>query len=167
MKDLRKFIATTIKEYLNENVQIPNVLYHASNELFGKFELKRGYRTYLFSVEKTDSYAIFLTDDIEAIKQFGEKYLYKCKLKTNRVLDWSEYLDIRSYEWIMRNFGNIIPWNVSEYWMLLDDKRVIDYLKHRGIDCVVISEIGEHDPFTTYAVLDPNNIEILDVVELK
>jgi len=167
MKDLRKFIATTIKEYLNENVQIPNVLYHASNELFDKFELKRGYRTYLFSVEKTDSYAIFLTDDIEAIKQFGEKYLYKCKLKTNRVLDWSEYLDIRSYEWIMRNFGNIIPWNVSEYWMLLDDKRVIDYLKHRGIDCVVISEIGEHDPFTTYAVLDPNNIEILDVVELK
>lgn len=167
MKDLRKFIKTTIREYLNENTQIPNVLYHASNELFDKFELKQGYRTHLFSVEKTDSYAIFLTDDIEATKQFGEKYLYKCKLKTNRVLDWSEYLDIRSYEWFKRNFGNIIPWNVSEYWMLLDDKRVIDYLKHRGIDCVIISEIGEHDPFTTYAVLNPNNIEILEVVELK
>ena len=160
-------IATTIREYLNENVQIPNVLYHASNKLFDKFELNQGYRTHLFSVEKTDSYAIFLTDDIEATKQFGEKYLYKCKLKTNRVLDWSVYLDIRSYEWIKRNFGNIIPWNVSEYWMLLDDKRIIDYLKYRGIDCVIISEIGEHDTFTTYAVLDLNNIEILDVVELK
>ena len=51
--------------------------------------------------------------------------------------------------------------------MLLDDKRIIDYLKYRGIDCVIISEIGEHDTFTTYAVLDLNNIEILDVVELK
>jgi hypothetical protein len=167
MIDLRQTIRTVVRGYLNENANIPNVLYHASNELFDNFELKQGYRTHLVSVEKTDAYAIFLTDDIEATKEYGERYLYKCKINANRVLDWTEDLDVRSYEWFIRNFGNIIPWNASEYWMLLDDKRVIDYLKHRGIDCVMITEIGEQDQFTTYAVLNPNNIQILDVFKLK
>ena len=34
MKDLRKFIATTIREYLNESIVFNN------NENYGKFELK-------------------------------------------------------------------------------------------------------------------------------
>ena len=163
---MKELIRTILREEITNKHNIPSVLYHASNELFDNFELKQGYRTHLFSVEKTDSYAIFLTDDIEAIKQFGEKYLYKCKINVNRVLDWTEHLDIRSYEWIRRNFGNIIPWNVSEYWMLLDDERVIDYLKKRGIDCVIITEIGEDDPFTTYAVFNPNDVKIISVEKI-
>lgn len=168
-KEMREFInrVKSFEQFINETIDSQTILYHASDNLFDKFELRRGYRTHLFSVEKTDAYAIFLTDDIEATKEFGEKYLYKCKINTNRILDWTEHLDVRSYEWFKRNFGNIIPWNVSEYWMLLDDKRVIDYLKQRGVDCVMITEIGQHDQFTTYAVLNPNNIQILDVVKLK
>lgn len=153
-------------ENCNENINIPNVLYHASNELFDKFEFKKGYRTHFFSVELTDSHAIFLTPDMESAKQFGEKYLYKCSIQPKRTLDWREYLDIRSYAWFKKQFGNIIPWDVSEYWMLLDDKRVIDYLHHRGIDCVIISEMGEYDQFDTYAVLNVNNIKILNVMKL-
>ena len=157
---------TKLYEFLNENVIIPKLLYHSSNELFDKFELKQGYRSHLFSVEKTDSYAIFLTDDIEATKYFGKKYLYECTVNVKRILDWSEHLDIRSYEHIKRNYNNIIPWNVSEYWMLLDDKRIIDYLKNRKIDCIKIKEIGEHDEFYSYAVLNPDNVNILKVIEL-
>jgi hypothetical protein len=155
-----------IKAFENFNVS-DDIYYHCSNELFDKFELRKGYRTHLFSVELTDSLAIFLTDDIEATKLYGEKYLYKCKVKYNRMLDWTSHLDIRSSNWFRTNFGNIIPWNVSDYWMLLDDKRVVDYLKNRGIDCVKISEIGDHDEFTTLAVFNPNNIEIIDVTKLK
>lgn len=165
--DLKKYIRKIIREeFLREDIG-GQILYHASNELFDKFELKKGYRTHLFSVELTDSHAIFLTPDIDAAKQFGEKYLYKTKIHPKRTLDWREYLDIRSYEWFKKQFGNIIPWSSSEYWMLLDDKRVIDYLHHRGIDCVIISEIGEHDQFDTYAMLNPNSIEIIEVTELK
>lgn len=165
--NLKKYIRQIIREeFLKEDVG-GLILYHASNELFDKFELRKGYRTHLFSVELTDAHAIFLTPDVEATKQFGEKYLYKCKIHPKRTLDWREHLDVRSYEWFKKQFGNIIPWNASEYWMLLDDKRVIDYLHHRGIDCIIISEIGEHDPFDTYAMLNLNSIEIIEVVDLK
>lgn len=164
--NIQKYIKNIIKEELLKEGFNDMILYHASNEFFNKFELKKGYRTHLFSVELTDSYAIFLTPDKESAKQYGEKYLYKCKINPKRVLDWREYLDKRSYSWFTNNFGNIIPWNSSEYWMLLDDKRVIDYLHKRGIDCVIINEIGDNDPFDTYAVLNPNNIEILEVVEM-
>lgn len=167
MKLIRNEIRKILKEELFNENESSLILYHASNELFDKFELKQGYRTHLFSSELTDSYAIFLTDDIEATKQYGEKYLYKCNVKCNRTLDWTEYLDIRSYEWFKKHFGNIIPWERSEYWMLLDDKRVIDYLHQRKINCVKIEEIGEHDSFITLAVLNPNNIEIIEIVDLK
>lgn len=165
--NIRGEIRKILKEELFRESDNSQILYHASNELFDKFELKKGYRTHLFSVELTDSHAIFLTPDIDATKQFGEKYLYKCKIHPKRTLDWREYLDIRSYEWFKKQFGNIIPWERSEYWMLLDDKRVIDYLHHRGIDCVIITELGEHDQFDTYAMLNPSQIEIVDVIDLK
>ena len=138
-----------------------------TDNLFDKFELKQGYRTHLFSSELTDAYAIFLTEDVEATKAFGDKYLYKCKINCKRILDWREALDIRTYEWIKKQFGNIIPWETTQYWMLLDDKQVMDYLKIRGIDCVIIDEIGDHDRFVSYAVLNPDNIQIVEVVKLK
>lgn len=168
-KEMREFIdkVKSFEQFINENVDNQTILYHASNNLFDKFELKQGYRTHLFSSELTDAYAIFLTEDIEATKAFGDKYLYKCKINCKRTLDWRETLDIRSYEWIKKQFENIIPWKTTEYWMLLDDKRVIDYLKIRGIDCVIIDEIGDHDRFVSYAVLNPDNIQIVEVVKLK
>jgi len=49
----------------------------------------------------------------------------------------------------------------------------MDYLKIRGIDCVIIDEIidddeiGYHDRFVSYAVLNPDNIQIVEVVKLK
>ena len=166
---MREFIdkVKSFEQFINENVDNQTILYHASNNLFDKFELKQGYRTHLFSSELTDAYAIFLTEDIEATKAFGDKYLYKCKINCKRTLDWREALDIRTYEWVKKQFGNIIPWETTQYWMLLDDKRVMDYLKIRGIDCVIIDEIGDHDRFVSYAVLNPDNIHIVEVVKLK
>jgi hypothetical protein len=164
---MQKFIITTIYEYLNEQVNIPNILYHTSNEFFNKFKLKQGYRTHLLSVEKTNSYAIFLSDNIEATKNFGKKYLYKCEINVKRILDWSEYLDERSYAWIEKKFKNIIPYDCLDYWMLLDNENVINYLKHRGIDCIILNEYKENILFTTYSILNPINIQILDIEKLS
>ena len=154
------------EEYYKKN--IPTELYHTSNFLFDKFELKSGYRTHLVSSEKVDSYAIYLTDDLSASKEYGENYTYVCEINCNRVLDWSSYIDDRSYSWITSNFGEIIPHNSDEYWTLLDDKRVIDYLNNRGIDCVVFTEFSEatNDTFTAYAVFNPNNIKIINVIKI-
>ena len=44
MRDLRKFITTTIREYLNENLnnqkhELPEYWYHGTNKYFEKFIL--------------------------------------------------------------------------------------------------------------------------------
>jgi hypothetical protein len=42
MKDLRKFIATPIREYLTENIEDKQyVVFHSSNEYFNKFDLSK------------------------------------------------------------------------------------------------------------------------------
>ena len=57
---LRKFIATTIREYLNEQYsQTNNIWYHGSKEKFDKFKLKQGT---LFDADYTAP--IFLTSNI-------------------------------------------------------------------------------------------------------
>jgi len=99
---MREDKVKSFEQFINENVDNKTILYHASNNLFDKFELKQGYRTHLFSSELTDAYAIFLTEDIEATKAFGDKYLYKCKINCKRTLDWREALDIRTYEWVKK-----------------------------------------------------------------
>lgn len=154
------------------NSDIPSILYHTSDflfDLFDLFELKSGYRTHMINSVKVKSNAIFLTDDIEASKNYGNKYIYKCKISCNRVLDWSENLDIRSYSWISKNYGDIIPYNSDEYWMLLDDDRICEYLNNRGVDCVVLIEYSDitNDTFQTYAVLNPENISIIETEDIN
>jgi hypothetical protein len=146
--------------------EIPNILYHSSNSKFINFELMSGFRTSLMNVEKVKSLSIFLTDSLESSRSYGDKYTYVCEINTKRNLDWSEFIDIRSRSWIIKNIGNIIPFNNDEYWMLMDNKKVIHYLKNRAIDCVVLTEYDERskDVFSTFAILDPKKIKIIDIV---
>ena len=79
---LRKFIATTIREYLNEQQEVknnlndnfwkwfgnsimvkggnPNIFFHFSDESFNSFERKFGINTHLFSTEVVNREAFFL-----------------------------------------------------------------------------------------------------------
>ncbi len=153
------------EEYLNNEHMI---LYHGSNKKIDNFELTKGYRTHFYSIEEVNSYAIFLTPDKNAALSYGNKYLYECSINCKRILDWSNFLDRRSASWIKKNFGNIIPYNSKDYWMLLDDEKIIQYLNHRGIDCIKLEESDDrnYDSYYTYAVLNPNNVKIENIIEL-
>jgi len=149
------------------NKDIPIKLYHSSDFKFKKFELRKGYRTHLIDSMEVESLAIFLTDDIAPSREYGNSYTYECGVISKKSLDWSEYIDEISYSWITTNLGDIIPYDTVEYWSLLDDTRVVEYLKKRGVDCVLLTEYSENvnDVFMTYAIFDPNNIRILNRIK--
>ena len=91
--ELRKFIKTTIREYLNEQQETetnlndnfkkwfgnsimvkggkPNLFYHFSNENFNSFDRKSGINTHLFSTEVVNREAFFFTTDINFASQYG------------------------------------------------------------------------------------------------
>ena len=71
--ELRKFIATTIKEYLNENYS-NDIWYHGSNNKFNMFDLVNN-KTYM----EIDLPVWFFTKDLDYAKTYG-KYIYKVKL---------------------------------------------------------------------------------------
>lgn len=89
MNDLKKFIATTIREYLNEQQEIlNNIWYHGSKEKFDKFKLKQGT---LFDIDYTSP--IFLTSNIEFAKYYASgysPYIYKIKVLTNNIMDFRQ-----------------------------------------------------------------------------
>lgn len=89
MNDLKKFIATTIREYLNEQQEMSNnIWYHGSKEKFDKFKLKQGT---LFDVDYTSP--IFLSSNIEFAKYYAtgySPYIYKIKVLTNNIMDFRQ-----------------------------------------------------------------------------
>ena len=68
MKDLRKFITTTIREYLNESIVFNN------NENYGKFELKLDN-----NIVSETHYSINNPDEV-----FDKKYVALYALETNK-----------------------------------------------------------------------------------
>ena len=69
MKDLRKFIATTIREYLNENIDTKTkiIAYHASPHLFDNFSTE-----YMGSGEGAQAYGwgLYFSDDEKVIDYY-------------------------------------------------------------------------------------------------
>jgi hypothetical protein len=97
--ELRKFIATTIREYLNENVNNDDIvqflsdkkfmnsksklfLYHGTSVEPSKFNLRSDYNwedSNTWSGDLPEGY-LFLTTDIKEAKAYG-KYVIPCELK--------------------------------------------------------------------------------------
>ena len=91
--ELRKFIKTTLREYLNENLdkdkhELPEYWYHGSKEKFDKFKLKQGT---LFDANYTSP--IFLSSNIEFAKYYAGQYsphIYKIKVLSNNIMDFRQ-----------------------------------------------------------------------------
>ena len=139
------------------------ILYHGSNEKFDSFELKSGIRTTMMFSENKKSHGIFLTDDKEIAITYTNKettsYLYTCELKCINSISWIDGVDDDTYN----KFENNIPYDNSELWLLLDDESIVNNLKDREIDCVLLEEYSEsiRDVFKTYFILEPENINII------
>lgn len=82
MKDLRQFIKTTIREFLNENktYKLPKYLYHLTS--LEKFEniKKDGGLNPEFSKQSKGEKGIYLTDDISVAKNYSGFYDEDTKL---------------------------------------------------------------------------------------
>jgi hypothetical protein len=128
--ELRNFIATTLREYLNEQqVMLNNVWYHGSKEKFDKFKLKRGT---LFDADYTSP--IFLTSNIEFAKYYAgnySPYIYKIKVLTKNIMDFrqlpSTYDLLMYYEKNKRN-----PDIELKFYEI--GKNLLDYIEDKFTD---------------------------------
>ena len=121
---LRKFIATTIKEYLNEQYsQTNNIWYHGSKEKFDKFKLKHGT---LFDANYT--VPIFLTSNIEFAKYYAgyySPYIYKIKVLTDNIMDFRNLPN--AYDILMFNDKNENKKNIDIKYFEIGNN-LLDYL---------------------------------------
>lgn len=169
--ELRKFIATTIREYLNENVVDKQyVVFHSSNEYFTKFNLSKitnlGGDLY--------GYGFYFTNNITYSKQFG-KYTYKCEITLNNPLD----LTIKSTkETLLSLIKNTdIPKNdlqsliglINNNHFTTAFRHIRKYISFNELSNIFDGVIGYADADgggKEYVVYNPNNIKILSIEEL-
>jgi hypothetical protein len=159
MKDLKKFIATTIREYLNGNQNIdswfgnsevtdedgnPLIVYHFTNREFDNFDLNKA-RTSGFS-----NLGFWFGSDADKSKEYG-RIKKSCYLKIENgyyVNEWEEFL--RHIETYSKTFGN----EANEFR---------EYLQSKGYDGVIIDSadidgVGEQ---TIYVVFSNNQIKCI------
>ena len=67
----KKYIATTLNEFLNENLQIPDLVYHGSDNRSVSFNNKK---------------PIFFVDDINIAKTYGD-YIFSAKIDMDNPLE--------------------------------------------------------------------------------
>ena len=128
--ELRKFISTTIREYLNEQHEIlNNVWYHGSKEKFDKFKLKQGT---LFDADYTA--LIFLTSNIEFAKYYAgnySPYIYKIKVLTENIMDFRQLPS--TYDLLMYYEKNKINNDIDIKFYDIG-KKLLDYIEDKFTD---------------------------------
>ena len=147
--ELRKFIATTIREYLNEQQNVetnlnnnfrkwfgssimvkggnPKIFYHFSNETFNSFDRKSGINTHLFSTEVVNREAFFFTTDINFASQYGSKK-YEVYLKINNIFDFNKHYYYKDINATTSNFFDEIIDNIEDNGIDM----TMEYQSYRG-----------------------------------
>lgn len=152
--NLRKFIHTTIREYLNENMNINNlILYHGTNNDFNNFDLK------FFNSGSGDGgwlgYGIYLTNDYEYAESYGD--VLECKVTLNNPYILEDY----TYSTRPQKLNNELVTNNS--------RETTNKLKELGYDSVVLKYKDETrtwlDEFIEICVFNPSNIKIINRYE--
>jgi hypothetical protein len=140
-------------------------VYHGTNKVFDKFELKGGVVTTFISSEPVDRHAFFFTDDKGFAGEFGSNVI-EARLSAHHVLDMIEPLQ--------QDFDKLVQAGISESWLNhcysydtwdlfdgKDGKEFVKALKKSGFDAVMFSESGH----TVYAVLDQDQIQIVRSID--
>ena len=147
--ELSKFIATTIREYLNEQQNVetnlnnnfrkwfgssimvkggnPKIFYHFSNETFNSFDRKYGINTHLFSTEVVNREAFFFTTDINFASQYGSKK-YEVYLKINNIFDFNKHYYYKDINVTTSNFFDEIIDNIEDNGIDMN----MEYQSYRG-----------------------------------
>jgi len=147
--ELRKFIATTIREYLNEQQNVetnlnnnfrkwfgssimvkggnPKIFYHFSNETFNSFDRKSGINTHLFSTKVVNREAFFFTTDINFASQYGSKK-YEVYLKINKIFDFNKHYYYKDISPTTSDFFDEIIDNIEDNGIDM----TMEYQSYRG-----------------------------------
>lgn len=176
MKDLKKFIVTTIREYtireyLNENKQLQKIVYHTSNEYFNYFNTNK-----ICNI-RGDLYGkgFYFSDNYEYVKQFGS-ILYECEIILNNPLDLTNQLNAKkALLYLLNKIDNINNYdknyieeaieynNITSAFRKIRKYLSFDELKKHFDGVIGYSEIGGKE----YVVYNPNNIKILNRIKLN
>lgn len=167
MKDLKKFIKTTIREYLNENIEDnSDILYHGTDNKFTIFK---------------DNKPIFFVDDINVARTYGD-FIIKAKLIINNPieLDFDGKSTYYFYDkWYLpsdlANKIKEIAIDIKNSYSLDDDLK--EYLEsldfsdmYGDLDGIIMRNISDamggmfstHKEANNYVVFDKNQINIIE-----
>ena len=155
--ELRKFIATTIREYIMENENGYIKVFRGHNERFG------------LSVKNSLWKALYFTLDYDFAKKFGDVNVYH--IKPNKILDFTNdsirekslremsdgYVSYEEVEKIYQNgdfpYGQTD--NFGFRFTLID--MILDYVKENGYDTIkMIEHYSRTITPIIYVVLDEN-----------
>ena len=141
MKDLKRFITTTIREYINENVNI-EYYEHGQCELFALALHKTlGYDMYFF----IDSNAEFETDDDF---EYGDALIHAyCKDKKGNYFDASGLITLNDIENEHADFVN------EPEHILVNEKLFYEYIQSGFISKFEISELNKLETYIKENVL--------------
>jgi hypothetical protein len=167
MKDLKQFIKTTIREFLNENIEIkkhelPEYMYHGTNKYFDKFTLDNMGKNW-----KQSELGIYFTQYIKpgiygatakeyaedlVVREGGKPYIYKCKIHTKKPLVLNSNGWYSSNTYIDKNRNDIKRWMNSE-----------------GNDCVISYDFqNKEDEGLQWGdyILATNNLDIIEIIDI-
>jgi hypothetical protein len=163
---LKKIIANTIKEYLNENFEDNSqILFHGTNNKFDIFN---------------DNKPIFFVDDINVARSYGD-YIIKAKLNMNNPieLDFEGNSTYHFYDkWYLpselaKKIKEISNFIKNRYSL---DEDLKEYLKYLGfddlygdLDGIIMNNISDamggmfstYKPVNNYVVFNKNQIRII------
>lgn len=143
-------------------------VYHGSDIKFDKFELgKKGRNHTVFYIEEIERGAFFFAENKAEAKKFG-KYVYSVRLDIKKLDNWREPGAMRQevFDMLMSKHRHSIPYSMSDYWQMIDDKDIRNDIISLGIDGIKSYEFdpdGGDDPILTWIVFDPNQIKIIKV----
>ena len=164
--ELRKIIATTIRKYLNENIENnSDILYHGTNNKFTVFN---------------DIKPIFFVDDINVARTYGD-IIIKAKLNMDNpiILDFDGKSTYYFYDkWYLpsdlANKIKEIADDIKNRYSLDDDLKEylesLDFSNMYGdLDGIIMKNISDsmggmfstHKPASNYVVFDKNQINII------
>jgi hypothetical protein len=168
MKDLKKFIATTIREYLNENIQQKLIAYHGSNVLFDKFDTEKiGGNTDVNANGNlnNDKHGFFFTSDFDEAKSSGnvvakqkggKPVVYTCELTFSNPYTWTDLkTDVGDVE-----IQNIYDKTDGIGWGVFDSNR--DFIIKRCLELKRDSILFSKSGIKFIVVFKSSQIKIID-----
>jgi len=155
MKNLRQFIKTTIREFLNENkiYKLPQYLYHLTSlEKFQNIKKEGGLKPE-FSKQSKGEKGIYLTDDISVAKNYSSFYETDTKLVLLKIstigMDLNKF---SSDDYELQDFLNHDGWGNN-------DERISDFDKWYEVPWELslewVNQVQYHD------VISIDNIQVL------